>query len=259
VDLMTNRDGTIGQLTGVSQVSLTFDNDESGKLTSGGSLSLADEGQEIDWLNARCQPWAEVNGQAWPLGVYLMSAPTVQHDSTGRTWEVTLKDKLAILDADWVPETYSVPVTTTITGAIRQVISDAGEANHSITPDPRYLTAPMTWPPNTSRLTIVQDLLKTLNYAPLWVDGWGSYIGEPYVDPKNRSVDEVFEEGANAIHLPSFQVTQDVASIPNRLIGVSSSSGASLVMTACNLDHYSQLVPKGYSVALRLMAEALRA
>lgn len=236
VDLMTNRDGTIGRLDGVSEVSLSFDSSEDGVLTSGGTLNLDDVGQPIDWLNARCQPWATVNGESWPLGVYLMSAPTAQHDSTGRSWEVTLKDKLSILDEDLVAETYALNTGQNVVDAIRQIIADAGEANHAISPDPRVLSGPLTWPPNTSRLTIVQDLLKLINFNPLWVDGWGAYVGEPFVDPQARTIDESFVEGSTAIHLPSFQVTKDVAGIPNRLIGVSSTSGAGLVVTADNND-----------------------
>lgn len=236
VDLMTNRDGTVGHLDGVSEVGLEFSASDNGVLTSGGSLLLHDVGQTIDWLNARCQPWAIVNGQSWPLGVYLMSAPTASHEPTGVSWDVTLKDKLSILDEDLVAETYALDTGANVVNAIRQVIADAGESNHSISADVRVLTGPLTWPPNTSRLTIVQDLLKLLNFSPLWVDGWGSYVGVPFVDPQNRPIDEVFEEGRTAIHLPSFQVTRDVSNIPNRLIGVSSSSGGSLVVTADNED-----------------------
>lgn len=236
VDLLTNRDGTIGSLDGVSRVSLSFDGDDAGVLTSTGTLSLDDRGQDIDWLNARCQPWSDVNGVAWPLGVYIMSAPTEQHGATGRSWDVTLKDKLSILDEDLLAETYALDAGTNIVDAIRQLIADAGEANHAISADPRVLSAPLTWPAATSRLVIVQELLKTLNYAPLWVDGWGQYVGEPFVDPQDRPVERRFEEGAASIHLPSFQVTKDVASVPNRLIGVASTSSGGLVVTADNED-----------------------
>lgn len=236
VDLMTNRDGTIGRLDGVSQVSLDFDGDDQGVLTSTGSLSLDDQGQDIDWLNARCQPWANVNGVEWPLGVYIMSAPVEQHASTGRSWDVDLKDKLSILDEDLLAETYALDTGANIVDAIRQLIADAGEANHAISADPRVLSGPLTWPPATSRLTIVQELLKMLNFSPLWVDGWGQYVGEPRIDPQERPVVETFVEGVTAIHLPSFQVTKDVASIPNRLIGVASTSSGGLVVTADNED-----------------------
>lgn len=236
VDLMTNRDGTIGRLDGVSEISLEFNSSEDGVLASGGSLRLDDRGQDIDWLNARCQPWATVNDQSWPLGVYLMSAPTAQHSPTGVSWEVTLKDKLSILDEDLVAGTYALNTGTNVVDAIRQVIDDAGETNHSISPDPRVLTGPLTWQAGTSRLVIVQDLLKLINFAPLSVDGWGAYVGTPYVDPKDRAVSRTFEEGLSSIHLPTFQVTRDVASTPNRLIGVASTSGAGLVVTADNDD-----------------------
>ena len=236
VDLLTNRDGTIGSLDGVSEVSLSFDGDENGVLTSTGSLMLDDRGQGVDWLNARCQPWANVNGVEWPLGVYIMSAPERQHEATGRSWAVTLKDKLSILDEDLLGETYALDAGTNIVDAVRQLIADAGESNHAISADPRVLSGPMTWPPATSRLVIIQELLKMLNYAPLWVDGWGQYVGEPFVDPQDRPVEARFEEGADAIHLPSFRVTEDVASVPNRLIGVASTSGGGLVVTADNDD-----------------------
>lgn len=246
VDLMTKRDGTIGRLDGVPEVSLDFSASENRVLTSGGSLRLDDLGQDIDWLTARCQPWATVNGQSWPLGVYLMSAPTQRHEPTGRSWEVTLRDKLSILDEDVLPETFSLNTGQNVVEAVRQVIVGAGEANHSISEDPRVLTGPMTWPPNTSRLVIVQDLLKMINFNPLRVDGWGAYIGDPFVDPKVRNIVESFEEGSSAIHLPSFQTTRDVTSIPNRLVGISSSRSAGLVVTAQNNDPASP-----YSVPAR--------
>ena len=234
VDLMTNRDGTTGHLDGVSQVSLEFSSSDDGVLSSGGSLNLDDRGQGIDWLNARCQPWASVNGVSWPLGVYLMSAPVEQHSSTGRSWEVTLKDKLSILDEDSVPETYALDSGANVVSSVRQVIEDAGESNHSISADPRVLSGPLAWPTGTSRLTIVQDLLRLINFAPLRADGWGAYVGSPFVDPQSRGLAYYFEEGQSAIHLPSFQVTRDVAGIPNRLIGVSSQSSGGLVVTADN-------------------------
>ena len=236
VDLLTNRDGTIGSLDGVSRVSLTFDGGDAGVLTSTGTLSLDDLDQDIDWLNARCQPWSEVNGVSWPQGVYIMSAPTAQHDSTGRAWDVVLKDKLSILDEDLLAETYALNTGANIVDAIRQLIADAGESNHAISADARVLSGPLTWPPATSRLAIIQELLKMLNYTPLWVDGWGQYVGEPFVDPQDRVVEGRFEEGVNAIHLPTFQVTKDVAGIPNRLIGVASTSSGGLVVTADNDD-----------------------
>lgn len=246
VDLMTNQDGTIGQLDGVSNVSLTFSADENEVLTSGGSLHLDDQDQDIDWLNARCQPWANVNGVEWPLGVYIMSAPTVQYDPTGKSWDVTLKDKTAILDQSWIAQTYGLDAGQNVVAAIQQVITDAGETNYSISADPRVLNGPLTWPPNTSRLTIVQDLLKLINFMPLWVDGWGAFIGVPHVDPDDRPVDYAFEEGDTAIHLPSFQVTKDVANVPNRLIGVSSTSSTGISVTADNNDPTSQ-----YSIPAR--------
>lgn len=246
VDLMTNRDGTIGQLDGVSEISLSYDGDPDGVLTSTGSLSLDDLGQDIDWLNARCQPWVDINGEAWPLGVYIMSAPTEQHESTGRSWSVALTDKLSILDEDLMAETYALDTGANIVDAIRQLIADAGEANHAISADPRVLSGPLTWPAATSRLAIVQELLKMLNFAPLWVDGWGQYVGEPFVDPQDRPVEAYFEEGVNSIHLPSFQVTKAIADIPNRLIGVSSSSSAGLMIIADNEDPTNP-----YSIAAR--------
>lgn len=236
VDLLTNRDGTVGSLDGVSQVSLSFDGDDNGVLTSTGTLSLDNRAQGVDWLNARCQPWAEVNGVSWPLGIYIMSAPVEKHEGTGVSWQVSLKDKLSILDEDLIAETYALDTGDNIVEAVRQLIADAGETNHAISEDPRVLSGPMAWPPATSRLTIVQDLLKMLNYAPLRVDGWGQYIGEPYVDPQNRPIEEAFEEGANSIHLPTFQVAKDLSSVPNRLIGVASTSSGGLVVTADNDD-----------------------
>src|SRR5690606_33787153 len=169
VDLLTATEATLGPLGGVTggQVEQNVNRVISG----GGALDVVDVGQDVDWLTARVQVWWEVAGvDPWPLGVFLCSAPTAQHSSTGLSWRVELLDKLLILDQDKTAGTYSVPAGAVVTEEVAAVIASAGETATAITPSAETLRAGMVWPAGTSKLRIVNDLLDAINYFSLQAD-----------------------------------------------------------------------------------------
>lgn len=216
VDLLTSADGYVGTLNGVEGCSVTLEAEV--PIGSSGSITLRNENQDIDWSSARCQPWVKVNGQDWPLGVFLMSAPSAEYDGTGKGWSVELLDKATVLDGDKIIATYSLPVGSIVTDAVVSVINEAGEMRTAITPSDAVTAAPMVWPVGKSRLEIVTDLLNSINYTPLRVDGYGYFTSSPDVDPATRTSAFDFIEGENAIHLATFSVNQDLSAVPNRIL-----------------------------------------
>ena len=235
VDLLTRVDGVVGPLDGVEGCSVTIDGDS---LVSGsGSLELRDTGQNIKWASARVQPWIVVNGQAWPLGVFLLSTPNDEYDGTGRAWSVKLSDKVDILD-DPIPVSHSVAAGANIVEAVVAAIQETGEMNTQITPSDATLPEPgLTWSVGTSRLTIVNDLLKALNYQPVRADPWGALYAGPDTAPVDRPVTREFVEGENAIHEATFTVERDLAKVPNRVVCLWQASSDTEVQKAVAEDH----------------------
>lgn len=236
VDLLTRVDGVVGPLDGVESCSVTVD--ASGLIPGDGQLSLRDVGQEIKWSSARVQPWIVVNDHSWPLGVFLLSAPTTQYDEEGRSWSVSLLDKVTILDSDLIDVSYSVATGANIVEAVVAVIKASGEMNTQITPSTATVSEPgLTWPMGTSRLTIVNDLLKALNYQPVRADAYGALYSGPDTDPALRPVTREFIAGRNAIHEATFEVQRDLATVPNRVICLWQASSETETQKAVAEDH----------------------
>lgn len=236
-DLLSSVEAAKGTLSGVKTGSIDLTANAS--IKGGGSLSVVDIGQTVDWLNDRVRPVAIIAGlPEIPLGVYIVSEAPEAWGDTGRAWSVKLLDKTAILAQDAVDATYTVVAGTVITTAVSAVIATTGETNTAITPSAATLAAPLVWEAGTSKLRIVNDLLGAAGYFALFADGLGQYRAEPYARPAARPIVWEFLDGPSSIYSPDFVKDVDLFGIPNRVIAVGQGDGttAALVSTATNTD-----------------------
>lgn len=240
VDTLSRDDTPLETLDGVTGVSVEHNSNR--VIHGGGRLDVDDVDQVADWLDLRVRVWYEVAGvDPWPVGTFLCSAPGEQHAATGRAWSVELLDKLAILDADGMQGTYSLPAGTVVTTAVRTLITDAGETALAVTDSAETLIAAMVWEAGTTRLRIINDLLAGINYFALRTDLYGRYTATPYVPPGDRAT--VLDLTAGRIVSEDWTRDQDLASVPNRVILVGRGSGdvEALVAVAENTDPTSRL------------------
>lgn len=250
VTLLDRDDQEIQALDGVTGGSIT--NNVNARLRQSGSLALTDRGQDVDWASQRIRiDWhvhTRLGDRDWGLGVFLFAAPKLSQHDGWRAWSVELLGKLTVLDEDAVEGTYSVAAGSVVTDLVVALIQSAGEDRIACTPSDAVTTAMMTWDPGTPKLTIINDLLASINYWSLWTDGEGQYRIEPYVAPASRPVTWTFEEGESSIHLPEWELDHDTAGVPNRIVLVGQGSGddPALVATALNENHNSP-----YSYAAR--------
>lgn len=239
VELLTKTDVSLFNLDGVEGGTVEYNYDS--RIKSGFKLDLVELGQGINWLQHRLRPWVEVNGQSWPLGVYIPNSPQAQYDSTRKRWSVSCLDKTSALDLVKVPETYSVGKDANVTTLVSNLISASSESGAAVTPSDKTTREMMVWPPNTSALSIINELLWSINYTALWTDGYGQFRAEPYVGPAERPLIGEFREGEFAIHSPVFTREQDIASVPNRVIVIAQGTDTEppLVGEAYNTDESS--------------------
>lgn len=207
------------------------------RLKASGSLELLDLGQDINWASDRVRITYRIRGGAsWPLGVFLLSAPTKTYTDGGASWKVELLSKLFLLDEDCVEVPTQVgtasPAITSVTTALEAV----GKAD--ITDSPARLASTMTWDAGTPRLTIFNDVLEAIGYWSMSVSGAGAFQIRPYVPPAQRPLSWRFKEGETSIHLPEWSREQDLAGIPNKVVLVSQGGNdkPALVGVASNTD-----------------------
>lgn len=182
---------------------------------------------DIDWLNDRIQPvfclrmpdggWAE-----WPLGIFLMSSPTVKFESGIRFREVECYDKSLILVEDKVDNRYIIPAGTSYITAIETLLNSAGIWKINITPHPGQTAIDKEFEIGTSKLTIINQLLGEINYTSLWVDENGYAVAKPYLIPSGREAEYTYKDDDMSIIYPGSIVEEDLFFVPNKWVLVAS-------------------------------------
>ena len=235
-DLLDLADKKIGKLDGVTGGS--FDFSVADTIRSGGQITC--QGQGIDWLKVRVQPWYTMTAGdytlEWPLGVFIPASPGVDYSTPGGSRTIELYDKLLILSRDETDGTYSVAAGAVVTTVVRSILVLAGEVRDAITDSTATLRTAMVWEAGTTKLQIVNELLASINYFSLWVDGYGVFHGTPYVAPTVRGTAWNFADNENSIYSPAFTVDEDSFDVPNKVTLVSTSDGETAAMTAVALN-----------------------
>ena len=215
-ELLDGEDRPLGALDGVLGGRVTVA--ALARLGGSGTLTIAERGQGIDWMSHRVRVTYDpgINGvEPWPIATYMLTSPTEAHDDFGTTYEVGLLPKLKIVDEPKTGLSFSIDEGEPVIDVVLDMLEALGETRVAVTPSDAVLAAPYFADPNTSYLTIINELLAGIGYWSLWVDGSGQFRVEPYKAPGERAIVYEFEAGATAIHYPDWGREQDLSSVPN--------------------------------------------
>ena len=253
VTLLTRTGQEIAPMEGVTGGSVEVSGTT--RLRGSGTLEVVDTGQDVDWLSDRVRvTYQIVGGPTWDLGVFMMAAPQEKHTATGAARSVELTGILGVLDADLTPVSFHVAKGSVVSRVVAGIIVDAGE-RAAVTPSSATASADLLWDAGTPWLTVCNDLLDSINYFSLSADEAGVVVAAPYTRPQDRAVAWRFTEGALAVHTPTWDRSQDLGSIPNRVVLTSQAGGGEvpLTATASNDDPAS---PWGYQARGRWITHA---
>lgn len=236
-ELLNRREESLGPLDGVTGG--TLDSSIYEAIRTVGRIVY--HGAPRDWLTSRIRITyaATEDGQtrSWPLGVYLPAAPQRVHGDGDVTTPLSLYDKLLILHEDRFGTTYTVPGGANAVDHCLDVVRGSGETNVVIPANPATVRNDLVFDPGTSRLQVVNAVLDAIGYTSLWCDGNGQYRAEPYTEPMARPLALDLTSGAKAVHLPSFDVSNNTAEVPNRLTLISRTDGdAPALVSTLSLD-----------------------
>lgn len=246
LDLLDGSDSFVRRLDGTVSGKLEWLVNR--QVKGAGDITLRDVSQPIDWLTARVRPVMVIDGlPEQRLGVFLAAEAPDGWDN-GRSWAVKLLDKTTILDQDIITTTYSVDAGTVVTTTIISIITGAGIANYAITPSAATLPGAMAWQAGTSKLRIINDLLKVIGYFALYANFDGALVGEPYTLPASRPILYELIDGDTSVYDPNFTRDVDIWTIPNRVVIVGQGDGTTAALTS-SIDNTSASSP--YSIANR--------
>jgi hypothetical protein len=160
--------------------------------------------------------WAE-----FPLGEFLLISPERGDDESGTVIrEVEAYDQTIILRDDKVDGKFLCVAGTSYTTAIKSLIEGAGIMRHNITASSKVLPADREWEAGSSKLTIINDLLESLNYWSVWFDEDGYAIASPYVVPADAPSEYTYVDDELSVIARPVKQKLDVFEIPNKWVFV---------------------------------------
>lgn len=167
-----------------------------------GTCNLVIE-QALAWGKDRVRPYMTLTANGisarFNLGVFVMTSPDTVREENPTSYKVVGYDLLFLLQSS-IADTYVVNSGTTYLSAVQGLITASGigaTVNLDGTLGASILPTTMVWAldptVSTTWLSVINDLLATINYRPLWADENGILHSAPYIPPVNRSVEWTFD------------------------------------------------------------------
>jgi len=179
---------------------------------------------EVDYLSDRVKPICRVGvGSGWaefPLGLFLLSTTprTLTEGSRAVMRTVEAYDLAKILVDDRVTTRYTVPAGAEYIAKVRELLEGAGITAHNLTPSTKTLPAARDWDPGTSKLEIINDLLRAIVYHDLWFDENGVAVAAPYISPAEKASEYTYKNDNRSVLLPDAEQLLDLWSVPNKWV-----------------------------------------
>lgn len=213
-DLLDKNEHSLGTVTASGNI----DFDSSAQITRAANFTIK-ESKDINYVDERLRPKMKVKyANKWlvfPLGIYLLSSPSIQGRIGAYTKSVESYDKSVILSEDKFTERTLLQAGTGYVDNVILILNSAGITNVNITPSASELTVPLEFEIGTSKLEAINMLLKSINYNYLYFDNYGTARSNPYTLPLLRNVDETYQTDKYSIILNDSEKSQDLFNCPN--------------------------------------------
>lgn len=175
----------------------------------------------INYLADLIRPWYcfQVAGveYTYPMGTYMLFSPTKNSDGMIVDRTIQAYDLLLVLDQDKTTASSSYSAGTTVVSAITTLLDSAGTwVKYSIEPSAETLSEAMSYEMGKSKLFIINSLLNTLNYYPLWCNGNGVYKSIPWSE--NKHVAWEFLDNNESLYESGIECNMDYSEMYNKVV-----------------------------------------
>lgn len=186
---------------------------------AGGIDYLSDQIQP--WVRLRLPPYGEADWAEWPQGVFLLSSPKRSVNQAGLiTRAIEAYDQIQIYADDLVTDRYTVAAGTQYMTAVRALLGADSPWRPPTKFPPLTTVLPVTkeWPPGTSKIAIINELLDAVNHESLSFDEYGGAVIRPYVNPADRAAEFTYASGQYGLIVPDLDQELDLFAVPNHWV-----------------------------------------
>lgn len=179
--------------------------------------------ENINYLSDLIRPWYCVtyNGVEYrfPLGTYMLISPEKESDGMVVTRNIQAYDLLYALEQDKTTTSSFFAKGTNVIDSVKTILDNIGSwVKYQILDSDEVLAEDMTYEIGRSKLFIINSLLNTINYYPLWTTGNGVYKSVPWSDNKNTIWS--FEDNENSLYQSGIKVNLDYSQMYNKVVVV---------------------------------------
>lgn len=162
----------------------------------------------VNWLTDELQPIQIIDGVEYPVGVFPVGTFSENVDENGATnVMVEAFDRCMILNQIKTQGILHLPAGTNYLQAIEQLLVDAGISLYLSTPTTAVLaTDREDWEVGTPYLTIINELLREINYGQIWFNASGFAMLQPAKKPLPDNIDHQY--GAEGEACEQFKVLE---------------------------------------------------
>lgn len=159
---------------------------------------------EINWFRDRLSI-THVNESAaqpvQPMGIWLFAKPERNYKQGITKAPLALLDKCELYSSE-IGQWLTIPAGTVVTDKVYELmVTKATGISVSLTPSTKTLPIALSWEPTDTWLTVINRLLKAIDYGSLWADLKGYFRVAPYVLPEKRPVKLTYGAEAGNVKL----------------------------------------------------------
>lgn len=179
------------------------------------NLTMTEDG-DVDYFNDQIRVVCIVKkgstNMEFPLGMFLISSPGRNIKSNSITRSIDMYSRIQILNDQKVESRYFVQAGVNI---VSEVIRLLGTHLYRISPSSKTTAVSREWEIGTPYITVINDLLDSINYTSLRVGADGYFEATPYVLPQDREVEIEYMDDIDSVLSPDMNDELDLFDVPN--------------------------------------------
>lgn len=216
---LDNQDTPIGELE-IEDAHISFDSTAEVMRTMSGKVKKSDL-LNLDTIDYRVIPWMCLmmpNGKEakWPLGKFIIY-PSMESQNDRNMIAISGFDLGKIACDDKSVSRIYVDNSTEYTTALAAILN-AIYIRTDITTSEAVKAFEQEWEIGTSKMQIINDLLKGINYNPLFFDEQGVAMCTPFVSGFLRTIDFVYYAAEQSVIFDGIKFASDKYDIPNKWV-----------------------------------------
>lgn len=164
----------------------------------------------VNFLTDRLHVTIDLNGTVYPLGIFCVTTETPRRTDGLALTDIEAYSLLYVLKQCKIESRLFYPKGTAYTAIVQELLADAGFTNYAVdSSDLTLSTDREDWEIGTEYLSIINGLLREINYNDLWVTVSGQIRAAKYTAPSLENITHTYTAGRDSILRDTYTVTGD--------------------------------------------------